>query len=59
MYVYALVRSEMGEGDVVLAIFDEENCISDDDIERLNKSDDYSYSLENYELNEFDIDDEI
>ena len=59
MHVYALVRSEMGEGDVVLAIFDEENCISDTDIERLNKSDDYSYSLEDYELNEFDIDDEL
>jgi len=59
MKLYALVREEMGECNVVLAIFDEKNCISKEDLDRLNASRDYSYGLDKYEINEFDIEDEL
>lgn len=59
MQVYALIRQEMGESDVLIAIFDENGCISDSDLNRLNQSKDYSYILEEITVNEFDIDDEL
>lgn len=60
MKVNVLFRSEMGEGNAVIAIFDDKNCISRADMDRLNESsDDYTYYLAECELNEFDIEDEI